>query len=308
MDRSLSQVHNRRMLLRTTIVPTLLLGLLTACASPYYLVQSRLVESDRGDKGAEVTETSLYQEFARRMRVVGLRPPDVCKEGSIAAGTRDETGDARMIRTSCGVEMAEFERALARQGYVVISWNLIRRKAETENRPALLAARELGVDALLQLNALERGITLPGQDARWERSFHHSNARGEAVEPASVERARARRFVALVRPEEERLGAQRLTATVNASVIRVSDGAALWFYRRTLVDATLVDPYAKVLVYCEDDVCSPTASRAAVSAGPVQGDVELFSRVGDPRDLAEATYQLLIRDVVADLVARLSAH
>ena len=57
-----------------------------------------------------------------------------------------------------------------------------------------------------------------------------------------------------------------------------------------------------------DDVCSPTASRAAVGAGPVQGDVELFSRVGDPRDLAEATYQRLIRDVVADLVARLSAR
>ena len=74
------------------------------------------------------------------------------------------------------------------------------------------------------------------------------------------------------------------------------------------MDAGRADPYAKVLVYCEDDVCSPTATRVAVSAGPVQGDVELFSRVGDPRDLAEATYQRLIREVVGDLVARLSAR
>lgn len=276
---------------------------LCGCANPYFLVESRLVESTRHVSTAEVTDTPIYRAIISDVKTIGLRPPDACAEGSISAGTRGETGDPRMLRARCGVEMAEFEQALARAGYVVTSWNLIRHKADLEGKPPLVAARELGVHVLLQVNALERGATTPGRDARWERRFYHSSEEAVVGDAAKVERSRAKTFVNLIRPEEERLGAKRLTATINASAVRVQDGATIWFYRWTHVDLGDTDANAQLLVFCDDDRCAPAPKSATpVSSGPVEGDVELFSKVEAPEDVTEATYQRLIRDVVDDLV------
>ena len=88
----------------------------TGCgtSTPYFLVESRLVESSRATTAPDVTETPAFRSVRAKTNKVGLRPPDVCADQGLSAGGGRAQLQLGVLRTRCGVEMAEFERALAR--------------------------------------------------------------------------------------------------------------------------------------------------------------------------------------------------
>lgn len=286
-------------------------GLLGGCAStPYYLVESKLVQSTRYGGPPDVTETPAFQEIQAKVKTLGLRPPDVCADQGLS-GTGGATSlKLGVLRTRCGVEMAELERALARASYSVVSWNAIQNRAAREAIPPLDAAESLGVDVLLQVNALERVTLELGRDLRWERRFYHASDSGVAGEPASVERSRADHFEELIREKEEGLKArQRVGATINVSAVQVGSGASIWFYEWTRFDDESLGPRAEVLVRCDELACAvvPEAEPEEES-GLVSGTMDSFSVAGDPADEAQAIFHDLVRALVTDLAERFAGR
>ena len=283
----------------------LLAALLPGCAS-YFLVQSRFVVGKRPLETPEVTETPLYTQVRDAVKVLALRPPDSCEDRGVSRSAGDAEFQGNVMRTRCGVEMAELEKALAKSGYLVVSWEAIKDRAAADEVSPIRAAEELDVDVLLQVNSLERSRVDPGSDARWERRFYHSSRNAEVGGPARVMPNRARVFEQMIAPEEQRLAPRvRLSATIDANAVLVANKTSIWFYRWTISDAPAGDPLAEVHVRCESEICTPQILReAAPSEGPVEGSIVAVSVGSQAADADQVVYHDLTRRLIEDMAAR----
>jgi hypothetical protein len=137
---------------------SLLTVTLVGCGThtPYFLIESRLIENSRRLGQPDVTETPTFIVSRGSMGTVGLQPPDICADQGLSASGGAGQLKLGVLRTHCGVEMAELEGALARAGYHVVSWGAVQHMSTQQEVPLLESARDLGIDVLLQANALER--------------------------------------------------------------------------------------------------------------------------------------------------------
>ncbi len=286
--------------------------LLSGCAArtPYFLIESRLVEGLRASDRPDVTETSRFRAVQDDIRKLGLRPPDVCADQGMSQASGAGALQLGVLRTRCGVEMAELERALTRAGYEVVSWSALRQRVDTREQSLLEAASALGIDLVLQVNALERMELRPGRDARWERSFYRATQQGEPRDTAAVSRARAADFDRLIGAREASLQAgSRVGASINVSGVWVESGSAIWFYEWTRVDEAGGDAAVELLLDCEGEVCSEVRKPDPQhDDGPVTGSVAGVSQAGDPGDQTQAIFASLVRELVTDLAGRLAGE
>jgi hypothetical protein len=206
--------------------------------------------------------------------------------------------------------MAELERALTRAGFRVVSWGAMQHMAAKEKVGLLEAARELGIDALIQVNALERIEIRPGRDARFERRFYRASLSGQRADPARVDSTVAREFESLIKPKEASLATgARVGATINVSAVSVESGATIWFYEWTQIDETAIDPQVTILVDCDQGACREVMKVAPVSSGgPVEGSISGISLAGDPADETQAIFHDLVRSLVTDLAERFAGR
>jgi hypothetical protein len=300
------------MKVRWTTLLLLSILVLVGCGTrtPYFLVESQLIESNRRTGAPDVTETATYRAIKNRVRVIGLQPPDVCADqGQTESGGSGQLQQG-ILRTRCGVEMAEFERALSRAGYQVVSWGAVQHMSRSEETSLLEAAEELGVEVLLQVNSLERIRIQPGRDARFERRFFRATRGGQKADPARVAQSRAREFEWLIKKKEASLaGGARVGATINVSAVSVETRTTIWFYEATAVDDFAVESRVEVLVDCERSGCVEVVSRVpTVSSGPVEGSISSVSTSGDPSDQAQAIFHDLVRSLAVDLAERLAGR
>ncbi len=290
----------------------LAVSLLAGCRTqtPYFLVKSQLVERHRGASEPDVTETTTYHAIKNLVKTIGLQPPDVCADqGQTGSGGSGQLQQG-ILRTRCGVEMAEFERALSRAGYQVVSWGAVQHISRKEDTSLLEAAADLGVEILLQVNSLERIRIQPGRDARFERRFFLATREGERADPAFVEQSRAREFESLIKKKEASLAkGARVGATINVSAVSVDTGTTIWFYEATEVDDFEVDRQVEVLIDCRDSECVEIAIRTTEqTSGPVEGSISSISISGDPADQAQAIFHDLVRNLAVDLAERLAGR
>ena len=304
-------INFRTRLGRALLTLAVFIGL-TGCgtATPYFLIESELIQSHRDIGTPDVTETSFFRALRGQVKTLGLQPPDVCADqGQSASGGSGQLHQG-ILRTRCGVEMAEFERALSRAGYAVVSWGAVQHRSRKEGSSLFEAAGELGIQILLQVNALERIRIQPGRDARFERSFFRATRDGQKADSAKVARSRASEFEALIEKKEATLAHDaRVGATINVSAVLVETGTTIWFYEATEVDDYAVDSQVEVLVDCQNSFCVevPPSVRAA-STGAVEGSISGVSISGDPADEAQAVFHDLVRKLAVDLAERLAGR
>jgi len=286
--------------------------MLAGCGTraPYFLIESRLVEGHRQIGAPDVTETAIYREVKSRVKILGLQPPDVCADqGQTESGGAGQLHKG-ILRTRCGVEMAEFERALSQAGYQVVSWGAVQHIARSNETSLLESAEELGIEILLQVNALERIQIQPGRDARFERQFYRATRRGERANSVRVEQSRAREFEPLIKRKEASLvGGSRVGATINVSAVWVDTGTTIWFYEATEVDEYTEDKQVEVLVDCQGSGCVEVIQKSPTnSTGLVDGSISSVSISGDPVDEAQAIFHDLVRSLAVDLAERLAGR
>lgn len=265
----------------------------------------------------EVTETPQYREVLPQVRQVALQAPNECASRTAANATGLGTATGTLVKTTCGVEMGELERALTRAGYVVQSWNTLAAMVRDQHVTPREAAAQLGAQVLFQVNSLEQVKAVPVTGARWERRYFHSDALGTQGAPALLpesERLFLREMVA--RQESELLGAlgSRQGAMLDVNAISVSTGQTLWFYRWQRLDTPSASRRVSALASREGagywfqvmpitpaSAVTPVDPRAAVESGEqLQG--------GGAQDVADATYFRLMREVVTDFVQRFNPN
>jgi hypothetical protein len=223
-------------------------ALLSACSTPHIRIESHLVDLGR-DVPRDVTCTPQYLTALSRVTTVAVRAPDSC----VAKAASERTGQAQkteeILRTTCGVEMAEIERALTRQGYVVTSWRDLASMVATDKLAAKDAALKLNAEVLFQVNSLEKVILRPEQ-ARWERTYLASDSRGEPGAKAELSEAEEEALrAASSQAEKTVLERAPAGAMLDINAILVQSGQTIWFYRWARAQRPeRTDSVAKILV------------------------------------------------------------
>jgi len=314
---------------------SLLLVVLSGC-SKNYIVMSRLVENTRIEKTADVTPSRSYVSVLKRTKTVALRAPDSCANEGAAKARGESSTTGGILRTDCGVEMSELERALARAGFNVVSWDAIRKMVKYDNITPVAASRRLGADVLFMINSLERTRTDVGMNARWQREFHAANARGESQGRTDVPESRAMRLEALMaNPEHALTPGARLSATINVSAVNVRTGQTIWFYEWTHAEPMAKDVRTQALIQCNQQVCVHTnpdmrsTAKKVLDATPIVGGVAniglsiagnfynsesvrggstiALTTTGDAANRDMRVYHALVRHVVVNLVTEFSS-
>lgn len=324
--------HNVHHILVITL--SLLLGVLSGCAQNY-IVKSRLVETTRLEKRPDVTPARSYASVLKRTKTVALRAPDGCANEGAAQARGESSTTGGILQTDCGVEMSELERALARIGYSVVSWDAIRKMVKFEKITPVAASRRLGADVLFMINSLERTRTDLGTNARWEREFLAADSRGESLGRVGVPESRALQLERLMMgPEQALLPGARLSATINVSAVDVRTGRTIWFYEWTHAEPMGKDVRTQALIRCGRHFCQHSdpdmrsTAKKVLDATPILGDVANIGlglagnfyntedvRSGsmtalttgpNPADREMRVYHRLVRQVVTNLVVQFS--
>ncbi|MDX1811502.1 MAG: hypothetical protein R3240_06115, partial [Gammaproteobacteria bacterium] len=222
------------------------LVLLSGCTK-YYLVESKYqMSSDRGAQAASVSRAKNFEIYKTEIKTLAVQAPDMCASESHAVATGSSSYRARrfrgaasndIIKTICGVEMASIEKALTDAGYNVISWKVLQNKMANQETGKLVgininAAKQLGANAVFQINSLELGSGIQGSDARWDRLYYKSSIKGIKKDSTAVKTRIARQLDKLSEQNEIKLEQENsaLSATINASVTFVDNAQVIWFY------------------------------------------------------------------------------
>lgn len=299
------------MTMRSLLLP--LVFALSACgggAAKYLKLESRLIESNR-DGEREITGSPMYENTYRNVIKVAVRAPDVCANQNASEATgaaRQDAAVATLIKTSCGVEMAEMERSLTKRGYQVVSWKMLSNIVAADAKiPVLDAAKKLGAQVLFQVNSLERVNIVPGQDARIERRFFNSNKFGETLAPATLAEGSIDSMRPLLLKQEDdlrRFG--RLGAMLDVNATIVESGQSIWFYRASKIEQLTRDATASILLTQKKKqgwtVTSPQQQGQAGEDTRVARSAEMVavSSGGRSADQENAAYFALVRNAVDD--------
>ncbi len=278
---------------------------LTACGTPYYLVRSDFMTSDNREAQPEIVESQTYLSVIPNIKSLAVKAPEGCANETAAESSGEAVGQDVLLKTTCGIEMAELERALTQAGFQVISWNVLQNKVLKEEITPQKASKELGAEVLFQINSLERSLVQTGQDARWERRFYESNDQGEQLDAASLPVKEGEQLILQIKKKESSLSQQeRLSVTINASASLVKTAETMWFYEWTHAETQKQDTATKVLAICNDGKCRETSIKSTEQSDEgrlVSGNSEAISKQKNVKDQQNALYHRLLRDVVTNL-------
>jgi len=295
---------------------------LSGCAvitpARFILVQSRVVSTTKNDSlVAEVTKTPRYSKIVSQVNSVALSAPSSCanQSASSATGSAANTGD--VVKTRCGVEMAEIERALVRQGFTVYSWNMVNNAfIANKTEDVTKVAKKLGAQVLFQVNSLERVIMTPGRDALIEHNFQNSNKSGESLSPLKLDEQQINKINAIIGADElKRLpSAKRLGAMLDINAVDSETGQTIWFYRWSKHEDNSKNIFARYLLQCWDSWgpwCMIQEEQVQDSPKNVPEKssqvVATYSTDARPASEQDVIYFELLRDVTADFVKRFSS-
>lgn len=290
---------------------------LGACSTKY-LLTSKFVVNAQAEKPPEIVETPVYREGYRKIYSVAVRAPDSCSDQTSATATGDARATGTILKTQCGVEMAELERALAKKGYRVISWKVLARElaVTAEGKSAAAVAAALGAEVMFQVNSLEKSAKSLGKDARWERNYFLSNERGERLGEQLFDEP-TRKYLRdnyLARGEKtiEATGLRQPSVTLDANAVLVATGESIWYYQWTHADYSSDLKESEVLVECKKQgrECIPLAPVRAVvktnSETRSSGDSDAVSVAERSEDLLAAKHAALLSDVINSFVETFS--
>ncbi len=278
---------------------------LTACGSPYYLVTSDFVVADNKEAPPEIVESQTYLSVIPKIKSLAVTAPEGCADETATQSSGEASSQGILLKTTCGIEMAELERALTKAGFQVISWNALQNKVVKEEITPSAASKKLGAEVLFQINSLERSLVQAGQDARWERRFYKSNEEGEQLRPISLPAKEGNKLISYVKKKEASLTPpERLSVTINASASLVETGETIWFYEWT--HAEVQDRYEarNILVVCDKEICKDPPDKAKTKPEEgllVSGSSEAISKPKNVKDRPNIFYQKLLRELVTNL-------
>lgn len=290
---------------------TAMLLALGGCSSThYYTVKSTFVSNDQSQTPPEIIATDGYRSHIAPALTVALRAPDTCANNTADKATGNAVSQGTVLATNCGVEMAEIERALAKRGYQVISWNIIAREMRTDKSVNEIAS-QLGADVIFQINSLERSRKNLGKDARWERSYYTSDQQASVLAPKQLndsERLFVRQYYLGNAEKTIETRAGTLAVTLDATAVWVPNNQSIWYYRWTRAqELGRGESDIELHLTCPDKPivgCVARPPRRQTQSGGVMtaGESVGISESEKAADRERATYAELLREVINNFV------
>lgn len=288
---------------------------LGGCSTPY-LLTTKFVANNQAEQPPEVVETPTYLNHHSKIYTVAVRAPDSCSNQTSASATGEARAAGTILKTECGVEMAELERALTKKGYRVISWKVLARELSVSGKTAAEVASSLGAEVLFQINSLEKSEKSLGKDARWERNYFLSNEYGDKLGEQLFDEPTRNflrdRFLRYAEMQAERTGLRQPSVTLDANAVLVASGESIWYYQWTHADSSGLDFKAQHLVSCKGNnrecyVMRPLShDKAVATETKSSGDSDAVSVVEKPEDRLAAKHAALLTDVIKNLVESFS--
>lgn len=295
---------DRRQILKSFFL-VIICSVLTACGPPYYLVTSDFTVADNRETPPEIVQSKTYLSLIPNIKSLAVKAPEGCANETAAQSSGAAAGQGVLLKTTCGIEMAELERAFTKAGFRVISWKSLQNKVLKEESTPQTASKELGAEVLFQINSLERSLVQAGQDARWERRFYESNQDGEQLKPTTLSVKEGNQLIGHVKKKEASLShRERLSVTINASASLVETGETIWFYEWTHAEAREQGAAMKVLAVCDEGKCRETSVQSKEQPDEermISGSSEAISKQKNAKDHQTAVYHKLLRDLVTNL-------
>ncbi|MCB9659761.1 MAG: hypothetical protein H6726_19085 [Sandaracinaceae bacterium] len=173
-------------------------ALLSGCSANYFSLRTSFAMDNDDARHPRVVVSPTGAEYIAQVRTVAIRPDARCRDYLAGEGQSDT--EAQLMHLRCGVPMAALESAFAQEGYRVIYWSAIERRAEQRRpRPEVtctaegacpntytpnggdileVTAAEMGVDVLITVNSLEWGTSTVASQANWTRTYHRATRSG----------------------------------------------------------------------------------------------------------------------------------
>lgn len=294
------------------------LALTLGACSTKYLLTSKFVVNAQAEEPPEIVETPAYREGYKKIYSVAVRAPDSCSDQTSATATGDASARGTILKTQCGVEMAELERALAKKGYRVISWKVLARElaVTADGKSAAAVAAALGAEVMFQINSLEKSAKSLGKDARWERNYFLSNERGERLGEQLFDEPTRKylrdNYLESKERAVEATGLRRPSVTLDANAVHVATGESIWYYQWTHAVYSGDLPGSEVLVQCKKQgrECVPIkAERKELKSNTEtrsSGDSDAVSVGERPEDKLAADHAKLLSKVINSFVESFS--
>ena len=118
-------------LMQKLSLSALLLGTVACSTTNYYQVQSTYRIADVEEQKADVTKSRGFDTAFEKIDVIAVKAPDRCISETQSEKTGQARGTGTVMKTECGVEMAQIERHLAQAGFSVVSWKLLQNQMES---------------------------------------------------------------------------------------------------------------------------------------------------------------------------------
>ena len=281
----------------------------------FILAQSNIVETTKIDNlVAEVTKSTLYSKMNGKIKSVAISAPSSCADQSASSATGTAENKGTLVKTNCGVEMAELERTLVGQGFTVYSWNLVKNTVNSNKNDTRTVAKQLGAQVLFQVNSLERVAVSPGRDAHIERNFFESNEFGDIINPVALDDDRINFIKNIISADEQNwfMSSKRLGAMLDVNAVDIETGQTIWFYRWSKHENTSQSIVTGYLLECSPHfncrkVRAKGRSVKGGDGGKRSNETESFSSSARVASAPDVVYFGLLRDVTIDFVRRFSS-
>ena len=272
--------------------------LLSACSSYRWVkvVQKAQAKATPTSSNPEVTETTQFKKIIGGMNRIAYKPPDICHSESAGQATGKVSSAREIMSTSCGVWLAELEKAFAKRNYDVVSWKSIDTGYEN--------AKNSGVRILLLINSLEHGISTDRQEIGW--NFYESDDIGTQGAPLAIN-TNWQKSIRSQTPKGAYVPEEYLSAVLDVTAVDLQTNQSIWFFRQALTKKVKDEQQWEGLFYCyKNDQCYKPFVSAATQKdqdADMATKVELIKEKGNPEanHYQQETYQM-VKTIVENLV------
>jgi hypothetical protein len=199
----------------------------------------------------EIHGTDAYKRDRPSYKRLAIRAPESCMDQSHGqiSGVRNGRSGGTILQTRCGVWFSELEKALVKEGFEVISWDLLIQGGSGRsgdggangNREIYKRANELGADVVFMVNSLEITEAGIGENADSEYRFFNSDPTGAQRGPASLITKLQKQLVKFIKERtssntREATGQVDLMSILDVTAIVPATGQTVWFYSRRHIE------------------------------------------------------------------------
>jgi hypothetical protein len=207
------------------------------------------------NKEPDITAAPGFQPPQQTPRVA-VRPPDHCVQQG--AGQVDGRGnlDQLTLNTSCGVWLAELERALIEKGYNVVSWQSV---MGMHGGQEFERAAALGVELVILVNSLSTDEIQGDASASKTVTFFRSNPRKDRLAEWPAPPVYRDSMLEHIRTDAD--FENQLAATLDITVVQAGTQKSIWFYRHSLSNSVASAAENDWLFVCSNGRCVVRAAR-----------------------------------------------